>query len=66
MMRPSSVVADQSLLVRRLAIELRQSTQKGDVVVTGPRYCLVLNCSVCVNGQQHDEGDSTAPKPSQE
>ena len=44
----SSVVAAQSLLVSRLAIELHQSAQKGDVVVTEPRRCLVLSCSQCV------------------
>ena len=44
----SSVVTTQSLLVSRLAIKLRQSAQKGDIVVTGPRHCLVLSCSHCV------------------
>ena len=41
----SSAVDAQSLPVKRLDIELRQSDQKGDVVVTGPRWCLVLNLS---------------------
>ena len=41
----SSSVAAQSLLVSQLAIELRQSAQRCGVVVTGPRRCLVLNCS---------------------
>ena len=42
-----SAVAAESLLVSRLAIKLRQSAQKGNVVVTGPRHCLVLSCSQC-------------------
>ena len=45
---PSSEVDDQSPLVKRLDIELRQSDQKGEAVVTGPRRCLVLNLLQCV------------------
>ena len=45
----SSEVDAQSLPVKRLDIELCQSDQKGDAVVTGPGRCLVLNLSQCVS-----------------
>ena len=41
----SSEVGDQSPLVKRLDVELRQSDQKGEAVVTGPRRCIVLTRS---------------------
>ena len=44
----SSEVDDQSPLVKRLDIELRQSDQKGEALVTGPRRCVVLNLLQCV------------------
>ena len=44
----SSAVDAQSLPVKRLDIELRQSNQKCEAVVTGPQRCLVLNLSQCV------------------
>ena len=44
----SSAVDAQSLPVRQLDIKLCQSDQKGDVVLTEPWHCLVLNLSQCV------------------
>ena len=41
----SSEVDDQSPLVKQLDVELCQSDQKGEAIVTGPQRCLVLNLS---------------------
>ena len=53
----SSEVGDQSPLVKRLDVELRSNR-------TTALHC-IDSFTICVDGQQHYEGNCTAPKASQ-